>query len=463
MGANQPSRAQVSCVPSPPQSVPQGGPILAETRPPSVGAGYKPAPRCSFPRRERRCSLAQRLPVRHVAPGMAYPDPKTLSEDERKQIVQAGMANASFEPRTVCLVILTVLAVFYTLYFSAGIVLPFLLAIVLNLLLQPAKRLLHERLRIPAALTALLLLLLLMAAVGGIGFAISVPAGGWIAKAPQALPELQKRLNFLAEPVAFVRHGIDQLSHLMQQTPPDGQAAPQAAPQAAASAPNLGGVGLSVLQGTRTALGEILTLVVVLFFLLTAGDSLLRGFIEILPTFGDKKRAVTIANEIERNVSGYLVTITIMNLLVGLANGISMWAMGMPDPLLWGVVAFLLNYIPILGPVTGIAVFFGVGLFSSPSILWALAPSAVYLAIHVIEGETVTPMLLARRFTLNPVLVIVSLFFWDWLWGVPGALVAVPLLAIAKIVCDRVDVLMPLGHILGASSKEGGKATRVVA
>jgi len=153
-------------------------------------------------------------------------------------------------------------------------------------------------------------------------------------------------------------------------------------------------------------------------------------------------------------VSGYLFTISIMNLLVGVANGLSMWAMGMPDPLLWGVVAFLLNYIPILGPVTGMAIFFGVGLFSSPSILWALAPPAVYLVIHIIEGETVTPMLLARRFTLNPVLVIVALFFWDWLWGVPGAFLAVPLMATMKIIFDRVPALMPLGHLLGGSDKE---------
>lgn len=393
---------------------------------------------------------------------MASPNLKAMTDDERRQMVQAEMANANFEPRTVCLILLTVLATFYTLYFSAAIILPFLLAIVLNLLLQPAKRLLHGRLRIPAPITSVILLLLLLAAIGGIGFAISVPASGWITKAPQALPELQKRLSFLVGPVDFVRHGMDQLTHLMQQGGGDGQPAqlPAAGGQ---SAPNLGGVGLTVLQGTKAALGQILTLVVVLFFLLTAGDSLLRGFIEILPTFGDKKRAVTIANEIETNVSGYLVTITVMNLVVGVANGISMWGMSMPDPLLWGVVAFLLNYIPILGPVTGIVIFFGVGLFSSPSIWWALAPAAVYLVIHIIEGETVTPMLLARRFTLNPVLVIVALFFWDWLWGVPGALLAVPLLAIAKIVCDRVQPLMPLGHILGASSKEGGKTTRVVA
>jgi predicted PurR-regulated permease PerM len=139
-----------------------------------------------------------------------------------------------------------------------------------------------------------------------------------------------------------------------------------------------------------------------------------------------------------------------MNFFVGLANGISVWAFGLPDPLLWGTVAFLLNYIPILGALAGMVVFFFVGMFTFSSVLWALAPSGVYLAIHILEGETITPMLLARRFTLNPLLVIAALMFWDWLWGVAGALLAVPLLAVFKILCDNIEVLTPIGHVLGA-------------
>jgi len=120
--------------------------------------------------------------------------------------------------------------------------------------------------------------------------------------------------------------------------------------------------------------------------------------------------------------------------------------------LLWGTVAFLLNYVPILGPLTGMVIFFFVGLFTFSHPLWALAPAGVYLLIHVMEGETITPLLLARRFTLNPLLVIASLMFWDWLWGIPGALLAVPLLAVVKILCDHIEVLTPLGHLLGAEA-----------
>jgi predicted PurR-regulated permease PerM len=192
-----------------------------------------------------------------------------------------------------------------------------------------------------------------------------------------------------------------------------------------------------------------------LFFFLSSGDSLLRRFVEVLPTWEDKKRAVAIASEIEENVASYLATITVMNVLVGTLNGLSVWLLGMPNPLLFGTLAFLLNYIPIIGPLTGVVLFFFVGLFSFDHPLYALIPAGIYLAIHILEGETITPMLLARRLTLNPVLVIVSLFFWDWMWGVPGALLSVPLLAVAKIVCDRLPGLVAVGHMLGADKPHG--------
>jgi predicted PurR-regulated permease PerM len=116
------------------------------------------------------------------------------------------------------------------------------------------------------------------------------------------------------------------------------------------------------------------------------------------------------------------------------------------DPILWGSLAFLLNYVPILGPLTGIGVFFIVGIVTLGWPFQALLPAACYTMIHIAEGEIITPMLLAKRFTLNPVLIIISLFFWHLLWGIPGALLAVPLLAMFKIICDRVEPLKPVGH-----------------
>jgi len=382
---------------------------------------------------------------------------------------QAVMRDAKFHVRDVALVILAFLAVLYTLYFAAGIILPFVLALVLSLLLGPAARFMTEKVRLPRMLAAVILIALLFSAIGGVGYAISVPATGWIAKAPQSLPTLQQKLGFLRRPIDMFENGMQQMQKLMQESgsaqgekhaptaldafaPQSDQAPPPAPPKPVPQTVTVNqasGLGMTVLAGTRSFLGEAMTLLIVLFFLLADGDALLRRFVAILPGLAEQKRAVEIAREVAHNISGYLATITMMNFFVGLANGISIWAFGLPDPLLWGVVAFLLNYIPILGALTGMVIFFFVGLFTFSNVIWALAPSGIYLLIHIIEGETVTPMLLARRFTLNPLLVIVALMFWDWLWGVAGALLAVPLLAAFKILCDNIEMLTPIGHVLG--------------
>jgi predicted PurR-regulated permease PerM len=380
-------------------------------------------------------------------------------DDERAKVrrAQKVLERSSTSIGQVCLIILTVLAVLYTLFFAAAIILPFVLALVLALVLGPAMRLLNRRLRIPRMIAALLLIVALFSVVGGMGYALSVPASGWIAKAPQSLPALVDKLRFLERPIQLMQHGVQQLQNLMSQSgdQPEAQNAPPpgpAAPQSSNVGGSLMGIGSSVLQGSRAFLGEGFTLMLLLFFFLASSDTLLRRFVEILPHFEEKRRAVSIVTEIENNISRYLLTITLMNALVGLFAGLAVWLLGMPDPLLFGTLAFLLNYIPIIGPVTGMVIFFFVGVFTFASIWQAFIPAAIYLGIHVLEGETITPMLLARRFTLNAVMVISSLMFWDWLWGIPGALLSMPLLAVTKIVCDHIEWLMPLGHLLGGSS-----------
>jgi predicted PurR-regulated permease PerM len=385
-----------------------------------------------------------------------YPNAATDETLDQKETLaaRAVIAGAKFRTRDVALVILTFLAVLYTLYFAASIILPFVMALVLGLLLSPAARFLHVKLRLPRMLGALLLIATLFSVMGGIGYAVSVPAHAWIAKAPESVPELERKLSFLRRPIDLFENGLHQMEGLLSEagraeSRSAGAAPPAPPPGQTVTVSQNSGWGMSVLSGTRNFLSQVFTLLILLFFLLSDGDALLRRFVEILPGLAEKKRAVQIATAIERNISGYLATITLMNVLVGVANGISVWAFGLPDPLLWGLAAFLLNYIPILGAFAGIVIFFFVGLFTFTNPLWALAPSGVYFLIHVMEGETITPMLLARRFTLNPLLVITALMFWNWLWGVPGALLAVPLLAVTKIFCDNIEMLTPIGHLLG--------------
>ena len=214
-------------------------------------------------------------------------------------------------------------------------------------------------------------------------------------------------------------------------------------------APTIGSsLWVTLFEGTRVFVGGLFETVLVLFFLLLSGDTFLRRLVEILPRFRNKRQAIEISQHIEHDISAYLITVTIMNAAVGLATALVMWLCGLGDPILWGAIAFLFNYVPILGPMIGLVTFTLAGLLTVNTLWGALLPAALYLAIHLVEGETITPMLLARRFTLNPVLVIMALIFWYWMWGVPGAILAVPMLAITKIICDRIQVLAAFGHFL---------------
>jgi predicted PurR-regulated permease PerM len=341
------------------------------------------------------------------------------------------------DPRTVFLGGLFVLALLAIAYVASEIVVPLVFAIILKLLLQPAMRIL-ERLRIPRVLAALLLILALFGTIVGLGTAISGPAGTWAGKLPEGIPRLQERLSFMRAP-------INTLQRFLQQVENFGGTGPS--PNAAAS---IRGPTLltTLFTGTRNFAGGFFTTVLFLFFLLVSGDIFLHRLVEILPRFSGKRQVVEISQQIESDISAYLVTITIMNAAVGIGMALAMWLTGVGDPIFWGTVAFLLNYVPILGTALGVLIFLLAGLLTIDTLWLALLPAGLYIGLHVIEGETVTPILLARRFTLNPVLVIISLVFWFWMWGIPGVILSVPMLAVTKIICDRVRPLAAFGHFL---------------
>src|SRR4029079_1846671 len=267
-----------------------------------------------------------------------------------------------------------------------------------------------------------------LALVVGLGTAISGPAAAWAAKLPDGIPKLVERLRFLETPLATLQAFWSQIANF--------------AGWNADANSSMGPALLAKLfAGTRSFASGFFTTLLFLFFLLVAGDIFLQRLVEIMPRFSSKRQVVDIAKQIESDISAYLLTITFMNAAVGFATAAVMWLTGVGDPVLWGTIAFLLNFVQILGPLLGGLLFLLAGALAADSLWLTFLPAALYLAIHLVEGETITPMLLARRFTLNPVLVIVSLVFWFWMWGIPGAILSVPMLAIAKIVCDRVRPL----------------------
>ncbi len=337
------------------------------------------------------------------------------------------------EPQTIFLGGLFFFATMAVLYFTREVVLPVVLAIVLKLLLQPLVRTL-ERVRIPKAVGALIAVLLLLGVFVLLGTILSSSAGTWLHDLPAAMTKLTERF-------AAVKGFMGRIQPVL------GQFGMSSGPST-----NLGldpgHIAGIIASGVSGLASHLLETLLILFYLLVFGETFLRRTVEILPRLGEKKQAIEISVVIEKDLSIYLVTVTVINAVVGAVTAGVMWAFGVPGAPLWGVAAFALNYVPILGPFTGVALFVMVGLLTLGLSWVSVLPAVCYLGIHIAEGEIITPMLLARRFTVNPVAMMLALIFWYWMWGVQGAILAVPMLAILKIVSDRLRPLRALGHFL---------------
>jgi predicted PurR-regulated permease PerM len=323
------------------------------------------------------------------------------------------------------------------LYVTRTIVLPIVLAILLKLLLQSGVRRL-ERIHIPRVIAALLMITVLFVSLVSMGTALTGPAHDWVGKLPEGLPRLQERLSFISGPITGIRHFLQNAESFMHVTTSEG----------AASSPASSGLSEVMFAGTASFASGLFMTVIVLFFLLISGDLFLRRLVEILPRFRDKRAAVMISQQIESDIAGYLKTITIMNGFVGVSTALVAWVTGLDTPALWSVLAFFLNYIPMIGPIICLVTLILAGMLRIEPLWGAFMPAAGFFAVHVIEGQFVTPILVARRFTLNPVVVVISLIFWYWMWGVPGAILAVPALAIVKIICDGVPSWTAIGHLI---------------
>jgi len=204
----------------------------------------------------------------------------------------------------------------------------------------------------------------------------------------------------------------------------------------------------SILNWTGTFLAGVGETLVLLYLLLASGDLFLQKLVHVMPTLRDKKSAVEISHEIQQNISNYLFSVTLINIGLGLVVSGGLYFMGVPNAAMWGILVAVLNFVPYFGAVAGVILLASVGLLTFDTLWTGLLPPAWYLLLHTLEANLITPVLLGRRFTLNPVGIFVSLIFWMWLWGVPGALLSVPILVSIKVVCDRVPVMAPVSELL---------------
>jgi predicted PurR-regulated permease PerM len=200
---------------------------------------------------------------------------------------------------------------------------------------------------------------------------------------------------------------------------------------------------------TEVFLAGTLEVLILLYFLLAGGDLFLQKLIKVLPRFRDKKKAVGIARETEASISTYLFTVALVNVGEGVVVAGAMYLLHMPNAVLWGVLTVLLEFIPYLGAAAMVAILALAGLTTFESVAHALLIPATYLVINIIQSNVVSPLLLGHRLTLNPVAIFVGLALWFFLWGIPGAFLAVPLLAAFKIFCDHIEPLAAVGEFLG--------------
>lgn len=333
------------------------------------------------------------------------------------------------------------LMVLYTMYFAASLTMPITLAFLLSLVLSPIVRAL-VKLRVHQSLAALLVTLALAGGIVAGLYALAKPAAAWIERAPSELRLLEYKLSWVKQPMKEVTEAKEQVEEMtsMEEGVDSGQAGGER--------PSFSLVDMAVNRTPSLMYGSAVALIL-LFFLLAAGDSLLNKMVQVTPRLEDKKRVVETAREIQRHISVYLGTITVINLVVGAIITIAMYLLEMPNPLLWGAMVAILNFIPYLGVLISMLIVGFVGLLTFDSLAQALVPPAVIFGVNVVEGQFIMPIVAGRRLALSPVAVFLSIVVLGWIWGILGVLMAVPLLASIKLVCEHVSPLNTVAIFLG--------------
>lgn len=389
-----------------------------------------------------RCRKAH---IHRMMPERSQPRPSAEPAEERPAATESVFdpsailqhMPASMRGQSAVLVAILVLLIAYTLYFAAPVVIPLVLAVLLNLLLSPLVRRLR-RLRIPEPAGAALVLVGFLALVGWTGYILSGPATGWIEKGPQNLALVTEKLRAIHQPVQEASKQVEQIAKGVGQ---DEQANVVKVQDQSWSE--------YFVVGTTELLTQTFIVVVLLYFLLASGDLFMRRFVRALSSGQEKRQAVEIVRAVQTDVSTYLGTVAMINAGLGAATGLAMWAIGLPNPLLWGVLAGLLNFVPYAGAMVTILVLGFVGLLSFDEIGYALLAPGLFFVLTNIEANLVTPALIGARLTLNPALVFVALVVWTWLWGIAGAVLAVPLLVTFKAFADHLQSWNGISIFLG--------------
>ena len=333
-----------------------------------------------------------------------------------------------------------VLLVLYTCAAAAVLIVPLLLAVLISLMLAPAVRLLC-RWHLPRVLATLLVLLSALMLTGSLLASLVAPARVWMVQVPKSIDRMDRALSDLRRPLSAATHASEQIAKLA----------------------TIGGEGKSrrvvdagpsriaqMLSAAPAMLVSMVATLFLVFIFLLHGDALLRKFVELAPALRIKKDIVLATRSAQHELSTYMITIAAINAMLGLLTAAALWYLGVDDPLLWGGVIAVLNFAPFIGPMLAVMILIVVGFSRFDVPLAALSVPGVFLVLHLIEGQLVTPLIVGRRLALDPVMVFLALMLFGWLWGVTGLLLAMPLLTCVRIVAERVPAWSALAKVLGA-------------
>ena len=346
-----------------------------------------------------------------------------------------------------------ILAIIATMYFARDFLVPVVLALFIALTFRPAIRYLSKR-GVPPGLAATGFLLVLLTSGFAASYILSGPIAAWIDQAPEFARAFSEKFRGIRQSISVVADLSEKLQDVSE---PANSSAVQ---EVMVRQPALPAI-LALVTGYPVRLAVLfLATLVIAVFLMASGELFYEKLIRILPSFTDKKRALRIVYDIEREVSAYLLIVTAINACIGLAIAITFHVLGMPSPYLWGLLAFFLNFIPYVGPIAGASLSTFIAIATFDSLGYALLPLLAYVGWSLIESEFVSPHVLGRRLQMNAVAILLSLAFWTWLWGIAGAIIAVPLLVSIRVFCDHIDGLAGVGEFLSERRiGENGTAT----
>lgn len=359
------------------------------------------------------------------------PAPRGIAdrEHQREKKLSAG------ESVLVGIFVILLLAV---LKYAAAIFIPLTFAILLSLLFAPVVQFL-SKLRIPRRIGAALVVVTIVSVFAAGIMALAEPAEGWLDKSPQVLREIEEKLQKVKEPLKQIQEAAEKAEVL---TELDQNAMKIEVKPDAKKLIN------SLFSATPEVLAFFVLSIVLLYFMLYSGKTLVEYLIRAIFWLAHQRDTVDMGHLIHQEISRYLLTITIINICLGMTVTLAFMIIGLPNPLLWGTMVALFNFAPYIGAICSAIIITIVSLVTFDTLFTILLPPTVFVTLTTLEGQFVTPQILGDRFSMNPLLVFLTIVFWGWLWGYVGALLAFPLLVSAKIVCQSVDVLKPFADFL---------------